>query len=250
MTIVTSQPDATSPDTQRLVKSAERVRDLGEVFTPFHIVNDMLNLLPKEMWRPDPPATFLEPACGDGNFLVAILDRKLQHVTAHTDDTQTRQILALAALASIYGVDISPENILGGHPEHPIGARDRLLNHLTQWHLRTIGAAVSARSRIHRTATWIVNHNIHLGDMLRNQGSDIPIVGYDWQIDEGRVRVTWLTVGLIQAHANSEDQDDLLFNDAFSNPLPEPAYETEWDGLHRLPRHPAHAIDLRDGSHA
>ena len=248
MTIVTNQPEANAANEQRLVKSAERVRDLGEVFTPSHIVNDMLSLLPDEMWRPHPPATFLEPACGDGNFLIAILDRKLQHVTSHTDDPQTRQILALAALASIYGVDISPENILGGHPEHPIGARDRLLNHLIRWHRRTIGTAVNPRSRFYRTATWIVTHNIHLGDMLHNQGRDIPIVDYNWQVDEGCVSVTWLTVGLIQTHANAGSDPNVLFDEADTTPLPGPAHTTDWDGLHLLTQHPGRQIDLRDGN--
>ena len=248
MTIVTNQPEADAANEQRLVKSAERVRDLGEVFTPSHIVNDMLNLLPDEMWRTHPPATFLEPACGDGNFLIAILDRKLQRVTAHTDDPQTRQILALAALASIYGVDISPENILGGHPDHPIGARDRLLSQLSQWHHRTIGTTVNARNRFHRTATWIVTHNIHLGDMLHNNGRDIPIVDYDWDVDAGRVTITWLTIGLIEIHANGGTDPDLLFDDAFTTPLPEPAHTTVWDGLHLLPQHPGRQIDLRDGN--
>lgn len=245
--IVTNQPDVNGAN-QRLVKSAERVRELGEVFTPSHIVRDMLDLLPEEMWRPDPPATFLEPACGDGNFLIAILARKLDRIADHTPDRRTRTILALAALSSIYGVDISPENIRGG-PDHPIGARDRLLQHLNQWHTHTLGNTLSARSRFLAAAKWITQHNIQIGDMLHKQGHDTPIVGYDWDVDRGRVAVTWLTVGIIQAHANAEKQTDVLFDDTFGNPLPQPAHETDWDGLHRLPRHPAQPIDLRDGSH-
>ena len=65
------------------MKSGERVRDLGEVFTPNATVQAMLDLLPAEMWEPHPAPTFLEPACGDGNFLVAILDRKLDRVALH-----------------------------------------------------------------------------------------------------------------------------------------------------------------------
>lgn len=69
---------------ERLVKSVERVRDLGEVFTPASTVKAMLDLLPASMWVPHPSPTFLEPSCGDGNFLVAILVRKLDAVaTAH-----------------------------------------------------------------------------------------------------------------------------------------------------------------------
>jgi hypothetical protein len=59
------QAEEENPE-ERLVKSAERVRDLGEVFTAAATVREMLDLLPDEMWRPHPSPTFLEPACGDG----------------------------------------------------------------------------------------------------------------------------------------------------------------------------------------
>ena len=67
-------------DVERLVKSTERVRDLGEVFTPAATVEDMLDMLPVGMWAVHPSPTFLEPSCGDGNFLIAILTRKLDAV--------------------------------------------------------------------------------------------------------------------------------------------------------------------------
>ena len=66
---------------RRTVRSKDRVRDLGEVFTPRWVVDDMLDLIPAPMWLPHPSATFLEPACGDGNFLVAVLERKLAQIT-------------------------------------------------------------------------------------------------------------------------------------------------------------------------
>src|SRR4051812_38978768 len=66
---------------ERLLKSPERVRDLGEVFTPQATVRDMLDMLPAAIWASHPSPTFLEPACGDGNFLIAILDRKLERLS-------------------------------------------------------------------------------------------------------------------------------------------------------------------------
>jgi type I restriction-modification system DNA methylase subunit len=56
------------------------VQKHGEVFTPIEVVNYMLNLLPSEVWRVRNPARFLEPACGEGAFLVEIYKRKLQAV--------------------------------------------------------------------------------------------------------------------------------------------------------------------------
>ena len=58
-----------------LVKSKQRVADHGEVFTPDWMVEDMLNLVKGETERIE--SRFLEPACGDGNFLIPILKRKL-----------------------------------------------------------------------------------------------------------------------------------------------------------------------------
>ncbi len=62
-----------------LINSRDRVEEYGEVFTPPHLVNAMLDLVKPESERID--ARFLEPACGNGNFLVEILRRKLATVT-------------------------------------------------------------------------------------------------------------------------------------------------------------------------
>lgn len=85
-----------------LIKSCTRVRDLGEVFTPRKIVRDMCNLIPTEIWK-NINATFLEPACGNGNFIIEILTRKLKHCKTIDD--------CIMALQSIYGVDIMKDNV-------------------------------------------------------------------------------------------------------------------------------------------
>ena len=84
-----------------LIKSKKRVKDFAEVFTPDFIVRDMCDLIPAEVWeRID--STFLEPACGTGNFLVEILARKYSHCKTEKD--------GLKALASIVGIDIQADN--------------------------------------------------------------------------------------------------------------------------------------------
>ena len=60
----------------RQVKSKQRVADHGEVFTADREVNAMLDLVKQETERVD--SRFLEPACGDGNFVAEILRRKLE----------------------------------------------------------------------------------------------------------------------------------------------------------------------------
>ena len=84
------------------IKSKKRVKEFAEVFTPDFIVKDMCDLIPAEIWeRID--STFLEPACGNGNFLVEIYSRKLQRCKNEVD--------GLKALNSIFGIDILADNV-------------------------------------------------------------------------------------------------------------------------------------------
>lgn len=93
-----------------LVKSKQRVADHGEVFTPSWIVDDMLNLVRNESTRIE--SRFLESACGEGNFLKTVLDRKLETVRAKygKSEFETRHY-ALLAVMSIYGIELLEDNI-------------------------------------------------------------------------------------------------------------------------------------------
>ena len=209
---------------ERLVKSSERVRDIGEVFTPSATVRAMLDLLPGDVWTPHPPRTFFEPACGDGNFLVAILQRKLAAIgELHRDarlpagaTTEAVQFHALEALASIYAVDISVDNVVGGTPGHEIGARQRLLNTLFEWHRMTLGTAPNSRARINKAATWIVEHNILVGNMLaadaagRPTGRErLPLIEYEF-VPASRTAALGLTmIGAAIEAAKAESSGEL-----------------------------------------
>lgn len=96
-------------ETERLVKSKQRVADHGEVFTPTWMVEDMLNLVKEESERID--SRVLEPACGSGNFLVAVLTRKLLTVAAkHGKSDFEKRHYALFALMCTYGIELLPDN--------------------------------------------------------------------------------------------------------------------------------------------
>ncbi|MGN0598669.1 MAG: N-6 DNA methylase [Oscillospiraceae bacterium] len=84
------------------IKSKKRVQDYGEVFTPAHIVKDMCNLIPSDVWE-NISSTFLEPCCGNGNFLAEILERKL----SRCENAEQ----GLTALKSIYAIDIQQDNV-------------------------------------------------------------------------------------------------------------------------------------------
>lgn len=92
------------------VKSKKRVADHGEVFTAQREVNAMLDLVKQETERID--SRFLEPACGDGNFLAEVLRRKLFVVENRYAKSQIEfERYAFVAVTSIYGIDILEDNV-------------------------------------------------------------------------------------------------------------------------------------------
>ncbi len=96
-------------DSAPLVKSKRRVADHGEVFTPQWLVDEMLDLVSVEMDRID--SRVLEPACGSGNFLLPLLDRKFATVELRygKSDFEKRH-QALLALMCIYGIELLSDN--------------------------------------------------------------------------------------------------------------------------------------------
>ena len=87
---------------EKQIKSKQRVRDHGEVFTNEREVKAMCDLIPDELYS-DLTKTFLEPACGEGVFLIEILKRKLVYCKNERD--------GLKALNCLFGVDIQSDNV-------------------------------------------------------------------------------------------------------------------------------------------
>tara|TARA_R110000868_G_C10970456_1_gene769787 strand:+ start:10646 stop:11323 length:678 start_codon:yes stop_codon:yes gene_type:complete len=102
--------DQCGPFFVNLIKSKKRVADHGEVFTPPWLVEKMLGLVKGETERID--ARFLEPACGSGNFLVPILQRKLAAVELKFGKSDfERRHYALFGLMCCYGIELLADNI-------------------------------------------------------------------------------------------------------------------------------------------
>lgn len=213
---------------ETLMKSPERVRDLGEVFTSSAMVEAMLDLLPASMWEPHPSANFLEPAAGDGNFLVAILARKLAAVSAARTagtlaagtDVASVEFHALEALASIYGVDISVDNIVGGTPGQEVGARTRMLDVFARWLEAETGTPVPARSPTCTAATWILERNLLVANMLPfeadgrpSRRSSLPLVEYRWQPQSRTVEVRASSLGQVESAARVRTGEQNLFDE-------------------------------------
>lgn len=144
-------------DANSLVKSKQRVADHGEVFTPAWMVSDMLDLVKDESERID--SRFLEPACGDGNFLREVLRRKLVTVQARYGKNEfERRHYGLLGLMCIYGIELLADN-----------AKD-CREHLTQIFVDFIGSE-DADMWV-RAAQQILTVNIVQADALTMQRPD------------------------------------------------------------------------------
>ena len=94
----------------RLIKSKKRIADYGEVFTPSWLTDSMIDLVKGEADRIN--SRFLESACGNGNFLVKVLQRKLTTVELKFRKSNFEKLnYGFAALMSIYGIEILSDNV-------------------------------------------------------------------------------------------------------------------------------------------
>ncbi|MBU3548638.1 SAM-dependent DNA methyltransferase [Polynucleobacter sp. P1-05-14] len=132
------------------VVSKQRVADHGEVFTAKREVDAMLDLVKHETDRID--SRFLEPACGTGNFLAEVLDRKLTVVTDRYGKSEADwDRYAIIAASSIYGIDILPDNVKK--------CRERLFKPFEK-----------CREEVKRSVKYILDRNIVCGDALSLRG--------------------------------------------------------------------------------
>lgn len=152
------------------MKTRQRVIDHGEVFTPPGLVNDMLDLVKHECERIE--SRFLEPACGDGNFLAEVLRRKLTTVTKQHKSNPSRWVRdAILAVCSLYGIDLLSDNIEA--------CRARLLEIVDTAHRELFGDETAADAR--RSLTFVLTRNIIQGDALTFRVADgSPIVFSEW----------------------------------------------------------------------
>jgi len=153
-----------------VTNSRQRIIDHGEVFTPPGLVNDMLDLVAHECERID--SRFLEPACGDGNFLAEVLRRKLLTVDMkHAKSREKWQRDAILAVCSLYGIDLLVDNIAA--------CQDRLLAIVAE----TYGAChkTTLPDAVRRAVAFILVKNIVQGDALTfRTAADKPIVLSEW----------------------------------------------------------------------
>ena len=158
--------------------SRQRVAERGEVFTAEREVNAMLDLVANECLRPD--SRFLEPACGNGNFLTAILKRKLSELRRkYKNSPYDYEKQAIVAIGSLYGVDIMRDNVEE--------CRERLFSIWNEEYTAHCKSEASEEAR--QAAKFIISRNIINGNALTlmcvdSEGNDIsaPIVFSEWAL--------------------------------------------------------------------
>src|SRR3954466_6927367 len=149
-----------------LIKSKKRVADHGEVFTPLWLVDAMLDLVKGETERID--SRFLEPACGSGNFLVRVLQRKLGEVELKFGKSNfEKRHFALLALMCIYGIELLPDNIAE--------CRANLLEIFVEY------LNLDPSDDLYRAASYVLSQNLVHGDALTMRTHDaLPITFAEW----------------------------------------------------------------------
>ncbi|WP_324013472.1 hypothetical protein [Microbacterium sp. JZ37] len=154
------------------LKSRHRVKTYGEVFTPRSMVDQMLDIVSEELERGEGfvDKTFLEPAAGDGNFLVAILQRKLAAIEARLDPSIWPRE-SLFAIASIYAIELLEDN----HRD----AQAALVGEFVKFHA-SHGTPCSPRTDLRRAAVFLVRTNILRGNTLTGRTPDGKEIEFSW----------------------------------------------------------------------
>ncbi len=157
------------------VISKKRVADNGEVFTAVREVNAMLDLVKQETERID--SRFLEPACGNGNFLAEILRRKLAVVKKkYRRSPSDYEKYAILAISSIYGVEISQDNVND--------CRERLVEIWNKEY--TTNCKKDAIDECREAVRFILKRNILCGDALTLKDTNgEPIIFSEWSLATG-----------------------------------------------------------------
>lgn len=187
-----------------LIRSKQRVADHGEVFTPSWMVEAMLDLVKSETERID--SRFLEPACGSGNFLVRILQRKMAAVELkYGKSSFEKRQFALLGLMCTYGIELLDDNIAE--------CRANMLEVFAEY------LDLEETDDLYRAASFVLSQNLVHGDALTMRTTDDqPMTfaewGYlgkgkfqrrDFRLDTLTQMSSWRTEGELFADAGRHD---------------------------------------------
>ena len=210
--------------TNTLVKSKQRTVEFGEVFTSKKIVDSMINLIDEGKLSIE--SRFLEPACGNGNFLYEILDKKLKSVEdKYKKDQNDYERYSILAVSSMYGIDILDDNVLE--------CRKRLLDLYIKRYTNLFKSKINNKSI--ESVGYILDNNIITGDALSlkiSDKSEKPIVFSEWSFINSTMikRRDYTLANLIEYRPF---ESDTLFSDA-GNQVVIPKTIKEYPLIHYL----------------
>jgi hypothetical protein len=197
---------------EKLIKSKARVQKHGEVFTPSWMVQKMLDTEGVKEACENLTATFLEPAAGDGNFLVAILKRKLSMVSEQYNSSIGQYThYSLFTLTTLYGIELLEDN-----------AQMCVMN-LFEVYKDFYEEAVKKHNKSQskmtlNNAKFIISKNIVQGNFLtRKLSSGEPIVFSEWEITkqtEKQIRVQRTEYSLDEIFAGNDKEAGTAFESA------------------------------------
>ena len=201
---------------QEQVKSKKRIADHGEVFTNEREVNAMLDLVKQETERID--SRFLEPACGNGNFLAEVLKRKLNVVNQRYSKSQMEwERYAIISVSSIYGVDILEDNVKE--------CRERLFNVFDKHYTAIFNDTCKYECR--RSINFLLDRNILNGNvitMLKNNNE--PIVFSEWSIvNINMLKRREFKFSFLFTRRDRGEEPELFSDEGRSAHIPEPVKE-------------------------
>lgn len=202
------------------IKSKERVKNFGEVFTPDSIVNDMLDLVSEQLPEDESyiTKTFLEPSCGDGQFLIRILYRKLLQVQKLP--VEEREYALVKAVASIYGIDIQQDNV--------DESRRRMMNIIlgnkeTSFDLAgkpdaeiQIDLGIDMTDQLKNVIDYILTTNIKVGntidnnDFLHNPNGAVELIAYHFNDANKKVSLARASINNLDAEYDQTDEVDIM----------------------------------------
>lgn len=168
--------DSSETANEKIIKSKKRVQNHGEVFTPKRIVKKMLDLPNIREACQNLTSTFLEPAAGEGVFLVEVLNRKMKMVAKNYGDDFTRyENYSLLALSTLYGVELLEDNA-----QKCVMNMYQVYYEVYQQQATEHGAKM--KNKVLDSAKLIISNNIAQGDFLTKLSANRnPIVFSEWQ---------------------------------------------------------------------
>ena len=204
---------------EEIIKSKLRVQKHGEVFTPKRIVNKMLDIPEVKDACENLTATFLEPAAGEGAFLVAILERKLNMVSEkYNRDLTQYENYSLLALTTLYGIELLEDNaqtcVMNMFQQYYDKYKEQVEHHNGE-----------LKEKVLDSAKKIISLNVDNGNFLTRKSRDGgPLVFSKWQSINLRkttknIKIQRTEYTLDEIYGSVEKENGKAINNAIKQPV-------------------------------